>query len=74
MDKGTAGFCDNYGNDSRVSVLPFEHFDAKKVCVHRNFRPTVAGKMMEKHSDLFIVQWESQKKHYKKAVYGGCLY
>ncbi|MCC8097205.1 MAG: beta-1,4-galactosyltransferase enhancer [Eubacterium sp.] len=36
--------------------------------------PTVAGKMMEKHSDLFIVQWESQKKFYKKAVYGGCLY
>lgn len=36
--------------------------------------PTVAGKLMEKHSDLFIVQWESQKKHYKKAVYGGCLY
>lgn len=36
--------------------------------------PTVAGKMMEKYSDLFIVQWETQKKHYKKAVYGGCLY
>ena len=36
--------------------------------------PTVAGKLMEKHSDLFIVQWESQKKFYKKAVYGGCLY
>lgn len=36
--------------------------------------PTVAGKRMEKHTDLFIVQWESQKKHYKKAVYGGCLY
>ena len=36
--------------------------------------PTVAGKMMEKHSDLFIVQWETQKKHYKKAIYGGCLY
>lgn len=36
--------------------------------------PTVAGRMMEKHSDLFIVQWETQKKHYKKAVYGGCLY
>ena len=32
--------------------------------------PTVAGKLMEKHSDLFIVQ----KKHYKKAIYGGCLY
>lgn len=36
--------------------------------------PTVAGKMMEKHSDLFIVQWESQAKYYEKAVYGGCLY
>lgn len=36
--------------------------------------PTVAGRKMEKHSDLFIVQWESQKKYYKKAVYGGCLY
>lgn len=36
--------------------------------------PTVAGRIMEKHSDLFIVQWESQKKHYKKAIYGGCLY
>ncbi len=35
---------------------------------------TVAGKKMEKHSDLFIVQWETQKKHYKKAIYGGCLY
>ena len=36
--------------------------------------PTVAGKLMEKHSDLFIVQWDTQKKHYKKAIYGGCLY
>ena len=35
---------------------------------------TVAGKKMEKHTDLFIVQWETQKKFYKKAVYGGCLY
>lgn len=36
--------------------------------------PTKAGKMMEKHSDLFIVQWETQAKYYKKAIYGGCLY
>jgi UDP-N-acetylglucosamine:LPS N-acetylglucosamine transferase len=36
--------------------------------------PTVAGRKMEKHSDLFIVQWETQKKFYKKAIYGGCLY
>lgn len=36
--------------------------------------PTVAGKKMEKHTDLFIVQWETQKKYYKKAIYGWCLY
>ena len=36
--------------------------------------PTIAGKMMEKHSDLFIVQWKTQMKHYKNAIYGGCLY
>ena len=35
---------------------------------------TVAGRLMERHSDLFIVQWETQKKHYHKAIYGGCLY
>lgn len=36
--------------------------------------PTEAGKRMEKHTHLFIVQWESQKKFYKNAIYGGCLY
>lgn len=36
--------------------------------------PTKAGLVMHKHTDLFIVQWESQKKYYTKAVYGGCLY
>ena len=36
--------------------------------------PTEAGKHMEKHTDLFIVQWETQAKFYKNAIYGGCLY
>lgn len=36
--------------------------------------PTVAGRLMEKHSNKFIVQWETQAKYYKKAEYGGCLY
>ena len=36
--------------------------------------PTIAGKCMEKYTNLFIVQWESQKKYYKNAIYGGCLY
>ena len=36
--------------------------------------PTISGLKMQKHSDLFIVQWESQKKYYEKAIYGGCLF
>lgn len=40
----------------------------------RSNEPTVAGRLMEKHSDLFFVQWESQKKFYKNAQYVGCLY
>lgn len=36
--------------------------------------PTVAGRLMEKHVNKFIVQWETQAKYYKKAEYGGCLY
>lgn len=36
--------------------------------------PTQAGLRMHKHTDLFIVQWESQQQFYDNAVYGGCLY
>lgn len=36
--------------------------------------PTQAGLKMQKHTALFIVQWESQKQFYDDAVYGGCLY
>ena len=36
--------------------------------------PTKGGLKMQEHTDLFIVQWESQKKFYDNAVYGGCLY
>ena len=60
------------------------HFYLLAVLFHKKFvfietfgranMATVAGKLMEKHSDLFIVQWETQVKHYKKAIYGGCLY
>ena len=37
-------------------------------------QPTVAGKLMERHSDLFLVQWESLVKHYSKAEFKGVLY
>ena len=35
---------------------------------------TSTGTLIYHFADLFIVQWESQKKFYKKAIYGGCLY
>ena len=64
-----------------IVVYPFyilSIFARKKFIFIETFgradQPTVAGKMMEKHSDLFLVQWESQAKHYKKAKYGGVLY
>ena len=40
----------------------------------RSSEPTVAGKLMQKHADLFFVQWESQKRFYDNAIYVGCLY
>lgn len=35
---------------------------------------TRTGRLMYKHADLFIVQWEQLKKSYPHAVYGGSLY
>lgn len=35
---------------------------------------TLAGRLVYPISDLFIVQWESMKKLYPKAVYGGWIY
>lgn len=56
-----------------ISVLLHKKFVFIETFGRANM-PTVAGKLMEKHSDLFIVQWKTQVKHYKKAIYGGCLY
>lgn len=36
--------------------------------------PTLSGRLVYPISDLFIVQWESMKEIYPKAVYGGCVY
>ncbi|TKD70731.1 PssD/Cps14F family polysaccharide biosynthesis glycosyltransferase [Pseudalkalibacillus hwajinpoensis] len=35
---------------------------------------TRAGRLMYKHADLFIIQWEPLKKVYPKAIYGGGIY
>ena len=36
--------------------------------------PTKTGKLIYKISDLFIIQWETLRKHYPKAIYGGSIY
>jgi beta-1,4-N-acetylglucosaminyltransferase len=36
--------------------------------------PTLSGKLIYPIADLFIVQWESMKDVYPKAVYGGPIY
>ncbi|GAB2538403.1 PssD/Cps14F family polysaccharide biosynthesis glycosyltransferase [Gracilibacillus alcaliphilus] len=36
--------------------------------------PTLTGRLVYPISDLFIVQWESMKEIYPKAVYGGSIY
>ncbi|UJL45814.1 polysaccharide biosynthesis protein [Virgibacillus sp. NKC19-16] len=40
----------------------------------RIYDGTRAGKLMYKHADLFIVQWESLKEIYPEAVFGGSIY
>ena len=40
----------------------------------RVYDGTKAGKLMYKHADLFIIQWESLKEIYPDAVYGGSIY
>lgn len=42
----------------------------------KRFEPTKSGAFVYKHNlaDLFIIQWESLKKCYPNAVYGGCIY
>ncbi len=35
---------------------------------------TITGKLVYKFADLFIVQWESMKKLYPEATYGGWIF
>ena len=36
--------------------------------------PTLSGKMVYPISNLFLIQWESMRKHYPKAKYAGTVY
>lgn len=40
----------------------------------RIYDGTRTGKLMYRYADLFIIQWESLKKIYPDAVYGGSIY
>lgn len=42
----------------------------------KRYEPTKSGLFIYKHnlSSLFIIQWESLKKFFPNAVYGGCIY
>ena len=56
-----------------LSVLFHKKFIFIETFARANL-PTVAGQKMQKHADLFFVQWESQKRFYPNAIYRGCLY
>lgn len=36
--------------------------------------PSLSGKLIKKHSDLFIVQWEDMLKYFPDAVLGGGIF
>lgn len=40
----------------------------------RVYDGTRTGKLMYKYADLFIIQWETLRNIYPKAVYGGSIY
>ena len=62
-------------------VLPFAilaKLTGKKIIFIETFAklddPTLTGKLLYKWADLFIIQWESLRKCYPDAVYGGSIY
>ncbi|TYQ15964.1 UNVERIFIED_CONTAM: UDP-N-acetylglucosamine:LPS N-acetylglucosamine transferase [Acetivibrio alkalicellulosi] len=62
-------------------VIPFAvlaKLTGKKIIFIETFAkikdPTKTGRLMYKFADLFIIQWESLRKYYPNAVYGGSIY
>ena len=75
LGQGAAGHRGDYRYHGRLLLAVA--FKKKFVFIEtfgRSNEPTVAGRLMHKHADLFFVQWESQKRFYEKARYVGCLY
>jgi len=62
-------------------VVPFCYIAKlfrKKVIFIESFsridKPSVSGKLVYPISDLFLVQWKSLIKFYKKSIYGGSIF
>ncbi|MDX6154081.1 PssD/Cps14F family polysaccharide biosynthesis glycosyltransferase [Marinococcus sp. PL1-022] len=66
------------GTHTAVPMCYIAKLFRKKVVYIESFAkshsPNMAGKMVYPIADLFIVQWESMKEFYPKAVYGGSIY
>ena len=66
------------GAHTSVPMCYIAKLFGKKVIFIESFAktttPTISGKLVYPIADLFIVQWETMKKHYPKAVYGGSIY
>lgn len=56
-----------FGKLYGAKVIYIEVFD-------RIDKPTLTGKLVYPVTDRFIVQWEEQKKVYKKAINLGCIF
>ena len=66
------------GAHTSVPMCYIAKLFGKKVVFIESFAktttPTISGKLVYPVADLFIIQWETMKKHYPKAVYGGSIY
>jgi beta-1,4-N-acetylglucosaminyltransferase len=66
------------GAHTAVPMCYIAKLFGKKVIFIESFAktttPTLSGRLVYPIADLFIVQWESMKVHYPKAVYGGSIY
>ncbi|MBM7703976.1 PssD/Cps14F family polysaccharide biosynthesis glycosyltransferase [Metabacillus iocasae] len=66
------------GAHTAVPMCYIAKLFGKKVVFIESFAktttPTISGRMVYPIADLFIVQWESMKVHYPKAVHGGSIY
>ena len=66
------------GVHNTVPMCYIAHFFKRKVIFIETFAnstsPTKSGRMVYPIADVFIVQYESMKKFYPRAIYGGWIY